>query len=285
MLNSPSNGSGLPELDSVIDKMIQLNTKLPHLDFNIPKRSYDALVTQFESLNKNVFNKELISLDYNNQLEEIIDILTSISNLDFSREVTVKDEYSHLDYVAISVNLLQEHLTEKIDELKRFRAALSVFEDVYIITDKNGEIISINRTDKKVFGIDISTFESKSIKLFLTSFKLMNKYAIEFTNSVSEHFIEASFIDNPNSNVVLRVTAKPYSDNSVSGYCYRLEEMEKLLSRDRNVHLEKKRNDRKKIDEIEYLKTKHAKLCAKPQLNFEEIRMLEAIIEQLKLRK
>jgi hypothetical protein len=111
----------------------------------------------------------------------------------------------------------------------------------------------------------------------------MEKYSIEFTNCVSKHNIDCCYIDNVNSEIVLRVTAKPYSDINVTGYCYRLEEMEKFLSKDRTIHLEKKKIDRRSRNEIEYLRTKKAKLCAKPKLNYEEIKMLDAIIEQLKI--
>ena len=275
------------DLIIILEKMVSLNKKLSNAEgVDIHKCDYDALVSQFKCLDKNIFSNEAISMDSDNQLEEIIERMTSIGNLNFSDEVTVKEEYGHLDYIAISLNLMQERLDEKIEDLLRVVKVWDCFNDVYIIVNAQGLIKDINKVGREKLGIKSEDLIDTHIKSFFDSYAIRSKFAIDFTNTISCHNIMRYFIDNVDAQVILRITAKSYGDKNELGYCYRVELMEKFLHTkgDNNpiyVQLDNMSFEETEEEKREYLVGMQQVLVSKPNLNYSEIKMLGAINDLL----
>lgn len=181
---------GNAELTTILKLMSNLNEKISAADnTTLPKADYDALVYEFMHLDNNIFNRNSITLDSNNRLDHLVDVMTSIGDLDFSKQAVVNDEYSHLDYIAVSLNLMKEHLQEKIDSLKRISDVFDCFNDIYIITNEEGRITSINDSAIEQLGISKADFKNIPIKLFFDSYQIRSKYSIDFTNSIMNNYV------------------------------------------------------------------------------------------------
>jgi len=229
-LNKEGYNSQGQELECIVDLLTSLNEKVK-LDKSlsyISKEDCDELYTQFELLDRNIFDHKKVSIDSNNRLEELTFIMAQMTDLNFSQEATVREDYNHLDYIAISLNMMRERLQEKVNRLKRTNAILDAFNDLYLVTDLKGLITDTNNKIQRYFNLAKNDVIGMHIKDFLESQK--GFFGIDITRNFNIHQLKRGYLENTESEVVLRVSGKVYASQGVEdGYCYKVESLIRAL--------------------------------------------------------
>lgn len=220
-------------VEVLLEKLTYLNERLlkgNSLDC-ITKTEYDQLYGQFKLLDRNIFDHKNFSIDSNDRLEELVDIMASIADLDFSTEATVKNEFNHLDYIAISINLMRERLEERVAYFKNFRSVLDSFDDLHLITDLNGLILYSNGALADKLKVQPKDVIGQHVKSFFDGIIRKKEFSLDFIRAFGIHGIDQEFIENKTSQIVLKVSGKAYlSDGKREiGYCYKVEPMIKAL--------------------------------------------------------
>lgn len=227
------NESTSHDIDVLLDMLTDLNSKVQRETklTCLSKDEYDQLHGQFKLLDRHIFDHKDLSIDSNDRLEQLVDIMSSIADLDFSQEAEVREEYNHLDYIAISLNLMRERLEQRVFEMKRMAHVIDSFTDLYLITDLDGLILRSNKVLKTHYQINEDEVVGMHIKSFFESPLLKSNYSLNFDRDRVIHDIQQGFIDTPNTDVVLRISGKVYhaENGEEIGYCYKVEPISKKL--------------------------------------------------------
>ncbi len=216
-------GDKIEQIEEIIS---ELNTKVKSdktLTY-ISKEDYDRVHRQFQILDENIFNHKENSIDSNDRLEELVDIMSSIADLDFSRIAKVGDEFNHLDYIALSINLMCDRLERAFSELMNVAQVFDALPDLHLITDMDGEVLRVNKVLEEKFQIHPSNVVGGNIKTFFDSALIVGNYGLDFERDRVVHNIQQGYFPNTNAKVVLKVTASIFKDDAgnEAGYHYKV---------------------------------------------------------------
>lgn len=215
----------IEEIISELNAKVKLDKSLAYLS----KEDYDRVHKQFQILDENIFNHKEVSIDSNDRLEELVDIMSSIADLDFSRIAPVGDDYNHLDYIAISINMMRDRLETKFNELMRVKNVFNGLSDLHIITDLDGIVIDVNETLQSKFKIHPDDVLDGDIQSFFKSDAIVSNYGLDFERDRVIHGIKQGYVANEGSKVVLKISASVYKNNEGReiGYHYKIKPISK----------------------------------------------------------
>lgn len=222
----------IEEIISELNTKVQRDKSLTYLS----KEDYDKIHKQFQILDENIFNHKEVSINSNDRLEELVDIMSSIANLDFSRIAPVGEEYNHLDYIAISLNMMRDRLEQKFNDLLRVKNVFNALSDLHIITDLDGIIIDVNNVLQSKFKIHPDNVLDGDIQSFFQLEEITANYGLDFERDRVIHGIKQGYIPNQNAKVVLKVSASVYTDetNKEIGYHYKIRPISKGFYSDKS---------------------------------------------------
>ena len=202
---------------SDLNRNIALDKSLNYL----PTEKVEQLFEQFEMLDSNIFDHKQFSSNSLNRLDRLSFIMSKIADLDFSIEAGVGDLNNHLDHIAFSLNLMRERLEEKFKHFKLLQATFDSFQDVYLLTDKDGNIEFAN--DKLFYlGIRQGHVIGKNIKQLIFSKLIVFRYGLDLKFTDETHNLVTDFIDNEDADSILRITRKNVSKDQ---FAYKIELM------------------------------------------------------------
>lgn len=202
---------------SDLNRNIALDKSLNYL----PNEKVEQIFEQFEMLDSNIFDHKQFSSNSLNRLDRLSFIMSKIADLDFSIQAEVGDLNNHLGHIAFSLNLMRERLEEKFKLFKLVKATFDSFQDVYLLTDKDGNIEYANN---KLFylGIRQGHIIGKNIKQFIFSKLVVIRYGLDLKFKDETHDLVSDFIDNEDADSILRITRKNVSEDQ---YAYKIELM------------------------------------------------------------
>lgn len=126
-----------------MEEKTKILEKVLHKTENLPKELSELDNDFFQLINKLVElkrNEEELS----RRLEEFQEIIANMANLDFEQRLPVSEADNAFNYIAISINMLNEELAAKSVPQNYFKALLQTASEPIIITDGNGMIRMVN---------------------------------------------------------------------------------------------------------------------------------------------
>lgn len=217
-------------IEKVLDDLSDLNKNIA-LDKTlsyVPREKIEELFEQFDMLNSNIFNHKRVSNDSLNRLDNLSFIMAKIADLDFSYEAEVRELDNHLDHIAFSLNLMRDRLKEKLENYRLIESTLNSLHDIYIVTDYSGRIVYTN-DQFKLLGIKKQYSFGMNIKEFIFSKLVVYGHSIDMVFDEKKHELEDGFIDNENSETVLRLTRKQINSefSDEINFAYKIELLSK----------------------------------------------------------
>lgn len=216
------------ELLSSLNKKVMLDNSLSVVSNEQIKKIY----RQFRLLDTSIYNHHKISVDSNDRLEHLTDVMSSIADLDFSQEARVEndEQFNHLDYIALSVNLMRDRLQDKFDQFILIKCVFNALDDLYIVTDKDDNILLVNQTLERHYQLKSDDVTGKSMAEFFQLDKIA-RYSIDFTRCLptSMHYKNSHTIpENNDKDVIsLRVENRYLPINEDFGSLYRIKPFRK----------------------------------------------------------
>ena len=283
-----SKTDNLGSLLELIKKINSTSTNPKDSSFNWTQSK--ELFEEFEYLHDNIYNNKNFSLNTNDRLESILQILSDMANMDFSGIAQVNENLDHLDYFAFSLNHASDRIGKKVKELNYFKKIVNSFNDSFIITDNKGIINFLSKTIDKGLNIEEENTVGIPIKVFFNSLEIKTKYSIDFVNTCVEHEIEAGYFENKIADTVLRVTSKTcYNEQGLKhGVCYKIEQLDQTIYRKHDslntnyIHsVYKEIAQNSKNERKELLLSIASEYCQKTELNCREILILNSINKEL----
>lgn len=204
---------------SDLNRNVALDKSLNYL----PTKKVKQLFEQFEMLDSHIFDHKKFSSNSLNRLDKLSFIMSKIADLDFSLEAEVGDLNNHLDHIAFSLNLMRERLEEKFRNFKLIKSTFDSLQDVYLLTDKSGEIQFANN---KLYylGIKHNHVVGKNIKELIFSKLIVFRYGLDLQLNGETHNLVNDFIDNEDADSILRISRKNV-DAELSYCAYKVELM------------------------------------------------------------
>jgi len=213
-----SEADQIEELLSTLNSKVRMDNSLTDLC----REDFSKIYKQFKALDTSIYNHKEFAIDSNGRMDDLIDIMSSIADLDFSREAEVQDEYNHLDYIVLRINLMKDRLFERFQRRDHIKNVFDAFEDLYIITNEKGFILQTNKAIKK-YGLQEENLVGSHIKKFFEHENIQKVYGIDYDRVRSIHGLERGYRNSPNSNTVLQIFMQSYtSPNHVNGFFYRI---------------------------------------------------------------
>jgi|GEM_PF-5412110 len=137
-------------------------------------------------------------MEYKNdeiRLNKLIDAMTAIASLDFSKKLEVSENQDILDVVSLGFNMLSEALEDTVVSKqhlevseKKYKSLFSKANDVILLI-KDGEIIDFNEKTLEIFGYTADELrvgcanEEKKIPVFLSyATNRKNRESVQRTN-------------------------------------------------------------------------------------------------------
>lgn len=291
---------GDSEIEALLDMMTDLNAKVQREGSLscISKDEFDELAGQFKVLDQNIFDHKTLSIDSNDRLEQLVDMMSSIANLDFSQIAEVRDTYNHLDYIALSLNMMRERLEEKVNSLRRVYNAFDSFNDLYLITNNEGIVLHANKVLRTQYQFKEGDVIGKHVQHFFNSDSIKGEFALDFTRAFSAHDVKREYLKNDTAKIVLKISGKVYQtqDGTDEGYCYKIEPISKAFynntsnkSKDseiinkvyETIKQMKADSERRDGEKREVLKTISQTYMDKTDLSFMEIMILNSVNQLL----
>ena len=174
---------------SALNTKIKLDDSLTYLS----QEGFTKIYNQFKLLDTSVFNHQKTSIDTNDRLHELTDLMSSYANFDFSRKPEVKEEYNHLDYIAISLNLMRDRQEERYNSISLAKIGLDHLNHSCLITDKFGVIKYANNVFFDSYKIKKEEVHDISIKALFEKKVFKDYYHISFDLNTEMHHVSLLF--------------------------------------------------------------------------------------------
>ncbi|NQY10660.1 MAG: hypothetical protein HRT71_14265 [Flavobacteriales bacterium] len=267
------NPNGDNELEQISELIADLNKKIvrdPTLKC-ILKDGYDNLLEQFKELDTSIYNHQKTSVDSNDRLDVLTDAMASMADLDFSKVLKVRGDMDHLDYIALSYNLLRDRLEDKF-QYSRGKFIINSFQDLYLITDSQGMVIEINQALEGKFNIARANLIGKSINSFFNLEAINKRFGIHFDVQLSRFDITRKYVANEHAKFILKVTngSFSYHEEREDGYWYKIESFSSALY------------NHNTIKDREYILVCLEKLHAQIKRNIENSKERKEILNEVK---
>ncbi|NQY66628.1 MAG: hypothetical protein HRT72_02740 [Flavobacteriales bacterium] len=226
------------EFEQIHELMADLNVKFardPTLKY-VLKDEYDDLFEQFIMLDTSIYNHKKLEIDSNDRLDMLTDAMASVADLDFSKELVVGGEMDHLDYMALSYNLMRERLEEKF-LVSQGKEIINSFQDLYLIVDVNGNVVDSNTALQRKFNLAHNDVVDKPIKSFFEMKAINNNFGIDYNVRQSGFGISRKYIPNTDARFVLKVTngSFTFDRGEKDGYWYKVESHSTLLYNQKTI--------------------------------------------------
>ena len=224
-MTESANLSPQHEVHQIEDLMATLTSKVcmdSSLSY-LSKEDYSKIYRQFKKLDTSIYNHKELSVDTNDRLDELTDIMSSMADLDFSREAEVREEYNHLDYIAISINLMRDRLEDRFASLSRIKAMFDALHELYIITDEEGTVLVANQALEQLYGIEKSSLQGKHIKCFFETATIKEHYNIDFGKDAIDHQTMSGLTLSKQAKARLKVSVRSFNlPDKKKGFVYKI---------------------------------------------------------------
>lgn len=180
---SPENeATAIVELLSDLNNKVRLDESLTY----VSDKQYDRILKEFNNLTINIYNHKLVSENTSDRMDELTDMMTSMAEMDFSKQAKVTGEENHLDYIAIGLNLMNQQLSKSTEILRMYGKIIGNVKDLIIVIDERGKIEFVNRAVTAQLGFEKKELLHRSVNKLFSFKKLQEQLHLEIKERLTE---------------------------------------------------------------------------------------------------
>ncbi len=145
----------------------QINKALDYIIYSLQNKEENDNTLEFDEeiyqkiiaiTHLNVYNK-INNLQFANKVDEFINVLLHYARHDYTKEVVVENyEDDAFNSLATAINMLGEELNYSTVTKHYLNDVFNSIEDILLVTDENGMIVSVNKTAQQKLFIEESDF-------------------------------------------------------------------------------------------------------------------------------
>lgn len=140
------------DIIALVDKLKD-SDNLEQIADMISEKEYQVLLDSIQDLGSIVYKKAAPDPEEERR-DELMHMMTSIANLDFSREAFVSEREDILDFIAIGLNLMNVQLRKHFQAFSLYQQAFQATSDLVLITGPSGNILQANPAACRYFKKD-----------------------------------------------------------------------------------------------------------------------------------
>lgn len=112
----------------------------------------DLIIAGLNRLADALAARQAMSSETEQRFEELVDVISGMAALDFSKRATVGDQGTAIDALSFGINILSEELAESMVSKDYLDNILESMNDALVVVDRDRTITTVNRATIRLLG-------------------------------------------------------------------------------------------------------------------------------------
>ena len=152
----------------------------------------DQVIEQLNRLAEDLAAQHARWAENERRFEELLDVISSIAVLDFTRKASVGDEGSVMDAIAFGLNELGHELAMSTVSRAHVDNIIESMRDALVVVDEQGSIKSVNRAALQLFGYTKQALVAQPVALLFTDAQATRQVLKAMISQADASTLEAS---------------------------------------------------------------------------------------------